>query len=294
MGIEGLAPIDGWAVAAVIAKAIGYYATLLAMGGPLFLAAFPAASDDVRGFAKRITVFAALAVLVVLMVRFGIRSARISGMGFPGAFDPMMLGFVWESPLGTAAVWKATGAILTLTVLMRGPFGRIISLAGSLMIAVSFASVGHSLGDPRLLLAVLLMVHVLAAAFWVAALLPLYRSSDGPMGAALLHRFGIIASGTVALLIVVGAIFAVLMTGSVVALFSSAYGWALILKIATVTGLMGLAALNKWRLVPALADGQVHASVALRRSIRLEAVFVGVVLIITAALTSVTTPPVNL
>ena len=35
--MEGLAPIDGWAIAAIIAKAVGYGAALLAMGGPLFV-----------------------------------------------------------------------------------------------------------------------------------------------------------------------------------------------------------------------------------------------------------------
>ena len=39
MGLDGLAPVDGWALLAIAAKALGYAAALVAMGGPLFLLA---------------------------------------------------------------------------------------------------------------------------------------------------------------------------------------------------------------------------------------------------------------
>lgn len=294
MDVVGLAAIDGWTIAAILVKAISYYTALLAMGGPMFLATFPLVSEDVQRFTKRITVGAALVLLVVLGMQFGVRSARISGMGFSGAVDPLMLGFVWESPLGTTALWKGAGAILIFTVVTHGPFGRFTPLIGSLLIAASFTFVGHSLGDPRWLLAILLIFHLVAAAFWVGALLPLHRAAHSPFGATLLHRFGIIAGGTVALLLVVGSVFAFLMIGSFSALFSTAYGWVLILKLTAVMGLMGLAAINKWRLVPALTNKRHRAADDLRRSIKIETILVGLILLFTAALTSITTPPVNL
>jgi putative copper resistance protein D len=292
--MEGLALIDGWAIAAIIAKASGYGATLLAMGGPLFLAAFPDAPDNVRQLARRVAIIAAVIGLAVLALRFGIRAARISGMGLQGAVDPMMLGFVWDSPLGTAALWRGTGEVLVIAMLIRGAFGLCVGLTGALLIAVSYTFVGHSLGDPRWILALLLTVHLLAAAFWVGSLAPLHRSINRPDGALLLHRFGNIAGIVVAALVSVGVIFAWLMTGSVASLFTTAYGWTLLLKLAVVTGLMALAALNKWRLVPSLASGAPSAVVHLRRSIKIEAVAVLLILIVTAVLTSITTPPVNL
>jgi putative copper resistance protein D len=292
--VEGLAPIDGWAIAAIIAKAAGYGAALLAMGGPLFILAFQSAPADVRQLARKIAVIAALIGLAVLALRFGIRASRISGMGLQGAFDPMMLGFVWDSPLGTAAIWRGAGELLVLAVLLRGVVGLSMGLIGALLIAVSYTFVGHSLGDPRWLLASLLTVHLLAAAFWVGALAPLRHAVSQSDGAALLHRFGNIASVTVGLLVVVGLVFTWLMTGSFMALFTTAYGWTLIAKLSVVAGLMALAALNKWRLVPALASGDPTAAPHLRRSIQIEAVAVLLILIATAALTSVTTPPVNL
>ena len=292
--MEGLAPIDGWAIAAIIAKAVGYGVALLAIGGPLFILVFRSSSNDVRQLARKVAVIAALIGLAVLALRFGIRAARISGMGLSGAVDPMMLGFVWDSPLGAAAIWRGVGELLVVALLIRGIVGLSAGLIGALLIAVSYTFVGHSLGDPRWLLASLLTLHLLAAAFWIGALLPLRHAVGQPEGARLLHRFGNVASLTVALLVVVGLIFAWLMTGSFSNLLSTAYGWTLLAKLGVVSGLMVWAALNKWRFVPALASGTPAAVPHLRRSIQIEAIAVLLILLATATLTSITTPPVNL
>lgn len=292
--MEGLSTIDGWATAAILGKAAGYAAALLAMGGPLFLAVFrQSAPVDVLRIARRVAVCAALAGLAILVLRFGIRAARLSGMGLDGATDVMMLGLVWDSPLGTAALWRGAGEVLILGLLIEGTIGVGLGLVGTLLVAISYTFVGHSLGDPRWLLAGLLILHLLAAAFWVGALAPLHRATRAE-GAALLHRFGQVAAGTVTLLIVVGTVFAWLMTGSLTGLLTTAYGWTLLAKLALVAGLMALAAVNKWRLVPGLAAGTPDAPVALRRSIKTEIAAVGLILLVTATLTSVTTPPVNL
>ena len=292
--MEGLAPIDGWAITAIIAKAVGYGAALLAMGGPLFVLVFRSSSNDVRQLARKVAVIAALIGLAVLALRFGIRAARISGMGLSGAVDPMMLGFVWDSPLGAAAIWRGAGELLVVALLIRGIVGLSAGLIGALLIAVSYTFVGHSLGDPSWLLASLLTLHLLAAAFWIGALLPLRHAVGQPEGARLLHRFGNVASLTVALLVVVGLIFAWLMTGSFSNLLSTAYGKTLLAKLGVVSGLMALAALNKLRFVPALASGTPAAVPHLRRSIQIEAIAVLLILMATATLTSITTPPVNL
>ena len=330
--LDGLAAIDAWALAAIVAKASGYAAALLAMGGPLFLLAFareapraewhdprgtgrpaaarslgaaatqngmaprtvPLLASEVGRLVRRVAAAAALVGLAVLALRFGIRAARISGMGVEAMTDPTMLVFVWQSPLGAAAVWRGAGEVLVLLILLPGAIGLGLASVGALLIAASYSMVGHSLGDPRWLLATLLVVHLLAAAYWVGALVPLRRAAASPDGAALLHRFGVIASGTVTLLIAVGASFAWLLSGSLGALFGTAYGWTLLAKIAVVGGLLGLAALNKFRLVPALERGEPDAPRALRRSIAWEAAAVALILVATATLTTVTTPPVNL
>lgn len=292
--MEGLAQIDGWTLVAILAKAAGYIAALLAMGGPLFIVTFRKAPDDVLWLARKIAVLAALSGLSILALRFGIRAARISGMGMSGAVDPMMLGFVWDSPLGVAALWRSLGELLVLGLLIPGISSLCAGLVGAVLIATSYTFIGHSLGEPRWLLVGLLTVHLLAAAFWFGALGPLHRAAGHPDGGTLLHRFGIIASATVAILILVGVTFAWLMIGSIAGLITSAYGWILLAKLSLVAGLMGLAAFNRWRFVPALMSGRPGAATSLRSSIKTEAVVVVLTLTATATLTTISTPPVNL
>ncbi|WP_147127542.1 CopD family protein [Shimia ponticola] len=292
--MTGLAPIDGLAVLAILAKALDYGAALMAMGGVLFVAFFAGRADaSVLRLARRLAIAAALIGLAVLALRFGIRAARISGMGFEGATDPMMLGFVWESPLGTAAIWRGLGWVAILAILIPR-VGQWIALAGSLAVAVSFAQVGHTLGAPRAALAILLVLHLLAAAFWVGALAPLRRAALSPDGAGVLHHFGTVAAFAVAILILAGTALAYLLSGSLAALFGTAYGLGLLLKVAIVAALLGLAALNKVRFVPALRAEKPGAERTLRRSISWEMLAVVLNLLATATITSVTTPPVNL
>lgn len=205
----------------------------------------------------------------------------------------MMLGFVWQSPLGSAAIWRGLGEVAVIAFLLPGA-GRWIALVGSFAIAASYAQVGHTLGEPRAILALLLVLHLLAAAFWVGALAPLRRAVDGPSGPDLLHYFGTVAAGFVGLLLLAGLSLAWLLSGSFTALLGTAYGLGLLAKVLLVTGLLGLAALNKLRLVPALRSGDPRAALALKRSISIEMLMVALVLVATATLTSVTTPPVNL
>ena len=296
--LEGLAPIDGWTVAAIVAKAAGTALALLAMGGPLFLAVF-ARETTSRGGAlarpvRRITAVSALSLLAVLALRFAIRSARISGMGVEGMADPTMLAIVWDSPLGAAAIWRGVGSALVLAVLARGRLALACAIGGAVTIALSFAQVGHALGEPRWPLGALVVLHLLAAAWWVAALPPLRRAADMADGASLLHRFGTIAIGIVAMLVAAGIALAWMLSGSPGALLGTAYGWILLAKVALVGGLLGLAALNRLRLVPALAAGERSAARALRRSIAREGSLVALILLVTATLTSITTPPAAL
>ncbi len=294
LALEGLASVDGWTAAAIAAKAAWYAASLLAMGGVLFIAVFERNTQTVWRLTRNLTAFAAMVMLLLLALRFGIGAARISGMGAAGMVDTMMLGFLWESPLGISAQWQAVGAALVLMILWRGTVGLSLALIGTVLIAFSFIQVGHSFGEPKWALSTLLTVHLLTVAFWVGALAPLRATAVNENAAVVLHRFGIIASGTVPLLILAGVVFAWLVSGSLFALFGTAYGWTLIGKIAVVATLLALAALNKLRLVPALEAGNPRAAAALRRSIAWEGLAVAVILVLTAILTTITTPPLNL
>ena len=285
---------DGIIAIAIALKAVNYAMNLLCLGGPLFLTAFPNADSKIRKVAKDVAILCAVALPVLVALRTGVRSARISGTGLEGMLDPIMLQIVWESPLGSFAMLQVIGCGIILASIALRHSGLLMGVIGATIIASSFATIGHSLGEPRYLLAPLIVVHILAGAFWVASLAPLYRASHEANGVVVLHRFGVLAGLTVPVLVIVGLAFAWCMLGSLSPLFTTDYGVTLFAKLVLVAGLLSLAALNKFRLVPAMVQSAQGAGKKLRRSIAFEAIAIGAILIVTAVLTGVTTPPVNL
>ena len=169
-----------------------------------------------------------------------------------------------------------------------------LSLVGVLLVMLAFVQVGHTVNTPRLVLAVLLIVHLMAAAFWVASLWPLLHLMGQHYNhgntARILTRFGQLAMGGVGVLVLAGVTLATLLAGGLTPLLTTAYGQFLIGKVLIVAVLLLFAAANKWRLVPAFESGDATAPRRLQRSIALEVVLVVVILLITAVLTRVTSP----
>jgi copper transport protein len=168
--------------------------------------------------------------------------------------------------------------------------GRTIALVGALAALLSYAFAGHVVtAGPRWATVPALLAHASAVAFWVGSLLPLRAALDDDDAAALLRRFSRAAACAVAVLVVAGFVIAAIQVRGFAALVATAYGWMLLAKLALVGGLLALAALNKWRLTPALARGEPGAVLALRRTIGAELALVAAILVATAALG--TTPP---
>jgi putative copper resistance protein D len=165
---------------------------------------------------------------------------------------------------------------------------------GAAVAATSFAWVGHARAAAQAAAPLLLGVHVLAAAFWLGALGPLAiqarRREPLELG-AVAARFGRIAMALVAVLLAAGAAVLWILLGSVSELWTSGYGRLACAKIALVACLLALAAWNKLRLVPRIAAGDPLAVRSLRRSLRAEMVVAGLILLITAALTTLAGPP---
>jgi putative copper export protein len=79
--------------------------------------------------------------------------------------------------------------------------------------------------------------------------------------------------------------------GSLSELWTSGYGRLACVKIVFVACLLALAAWNKLRLVPRIVAGDPLAVRSLRRFIRAEMLVAGLILLITAALTTLAGPP---
>jgi len=125
-----------------------------------------------------------------------------------------------------------------------------------------------------MLTGILLAVHLAGIGFRLGALPPLRAICSDPKKfggqmalAELADLFGRWAIWIVPVLLIAGTIYAVILVGSVEALVATPYGQVLMVKVGLVSGLLGLAALYKSRLAPALRDKQASALLRLRRSI---------------------------
>jgi putative copper resistance protein D len=163
-------------------------------------------------------------------------------------------------------------------------------LAGIGLIGASFAAVGHG-AEHGSVTQLLVVVHVLGVMWWVGALMPLWLACRGlPLAAVrtLMHRFGQLAVGVLATLLLGGGALLVALLDSPSQMFTSPYGLALSAKLGVVLAMLGLAALHKWRLVP----GLIAPATALRLqiSVGVETGLAALVLAVSAVLSTLLGP----
>jgi copper transport protein len=153
--------------------------------------------------------------------------------------------------------------------------------------------VGHAAG-PSPLRSVNLSVqwlHLLAVGAWIgglAWLLAGLRGKERPEQLASAVRFSKLAAPLVGLVAVTGLSRALHLAGGWRGLLDSGYGRFLDLKVALFLGLVALGAMNRYRILPALAGGARRLD-ALRRNVRGEVVLAVCILSVTAVLSQL--PP---
>lgn len=284
----------GWGVAAAAAKLLLYITSLMAVGLMLFRLALPIRDAALDRAVLRIALAAAILAALASALRVMVQAGRLMG---DAAFmtDWQIISISLEGPLGTSTYVRLAGlAVLVLAILLR-PISIPATVLGAVLVTGSFALTGHATGDPQWLLSGLITLHLLAVSFWFGALLPLYQlaGSDQPSdrAARVAHRFGVQASIIVPLLILAGVVFAWQLLGGPQALFGTAYGQMLLIKLALVAMVLGIAALNKLRLVPDLAANQSGASARFRTSLGWETLVFLAIFSATAILTSSFTVP---
>jgi copper transport protein len=200
----------------------------------------------------------------------------------------------------TAAPWKAAAATSLFQSLLIAALAMIagmVALLGRgaasarLLSAFALAGVGLSLAAsghaataaPQWLSRPLVFLHGVGVAFWVGALAPLAAMAWRPAQPLLpvLNRFSRAAVFVVAVLVLSGLALAAVQLERLGALIDSNYGIILSIKLALVAALLGLAALNRFRLTPALARDPENKR-PLVRSILAECVIVVGILAVVA------------
>ncbi len=281
---------DTWELASAFARSLLYLGALGSVGLVLARIVFGRETGGLHGaMVRRATALAALALLAA-GIGFALKGAAMTGEP-SGMIDPEMLGLLWRTPVGTGLAIRVAGLGLVLLGLRLPGIGLPIAAAGGLVTLWSFTGVGHVADAGALWLEMLLLLHLAGAAFWIGILSPLRTLAGDPEGlslaAGLSHRFGRIAVFTVPVVIAAGIVMAWRLLGEVSDLVATGYGLTLLAKIGAIGLLLGAAAANKLRFVPAMRRGDRSAAFALRRSIAVEWAAVCFVLLATAVLTTV-------
>lgn len=266
-------PADASSIAGLIWLArIGIYIGLFAgVGGAFFvcwIAPARAASNLIA---------AALAVgFVSIVPSLGFQGLDLLGL----PLDAIAIPAVWNSALATSlapSLLIAAAALAAAMLALRTASvtaARTLSAVAMVAAGLSLAATGHAAtASPQWLTRTAVFVHGVGVAFWVGALLPLAAIGWRPEAALLpvLQRFSRLAVPVVAVLVLTGLTLAVIQLESFGALLQTAYGQILSVKLALVLVLLGLAALNRLYLTPALARGGSNSR-PLVRSILLEGV----------------------
>ena len=274
---------EAYILAAIVTKFLLYLGVMLSTGTVIVTFVF-----NLKHTQPLIIIFSVLG-LIATIFGFLFRGASLTG-DMSGMIDPEMLRLLWNTPVGTVFILRIFGLSLLFVGLFLGRIGVWISIIGGISALLSFAQIGHISGNKFLLAEFALLLHLLAIAFWIGILIPLKRlvssSSTYILAAKIGHRFGIIASVTVPILIAVGGYMSYELVGSIAALTGTTYGQVLIIKVALVGSLLGLAAANKIRFIPSLSAGDPNAAKHLSRSIIFEWVIISAVLCLTAVLTT--------
>ncbi len=286
---------DVWSISVIIIKFLCYAATLLSAGSFLFALVLKPKAELLP---KSWTIFTIVSAIITSFLLIPLNVGLFNDDGISGMFDFEIFKIVIDSPIGDSTLYRILGLIILWAGLrLSGILHNFIGGIAVVIIGWSFTQIGHLSNIETGLIKLLLILHLLGIAFWIGAFTPLYRAASGLLPdketAELAHRFGQLAVYVVLGLFIAGVIMASNLLASPNQLYSTEYGRTLAVKILIFFALLGLAALNKLRLVPALKTSQPNAAKRLQQSIALESVLVAAIFIITATLTTVTQLPAH-
>ncbi|GAA1509003.1 copper resistance CopC/CopD family protein [Nocardioides humi] len=293
-------PADPGAVPTVqgIVHGLDYAALLLAGGLAIFLGWTSRGvrlADDVRRRVVRVLRGSALVAVLAAAAAVPLAGAYQLGSGLGGVLDPASFdpGLV-QDDLQVLAL-QVAGLGVAAWAAGQGRSSLVADLVTALAVW-SPALVGHTRAyEPTTLLVVTDALHLTAGAVWLGGLaglaLTLPSVAGRPKDAArLLARFSTVAAGLLAALALSGVLMGWRIVGSWARLVEETYGRLLLVKVALVLVVVAIAAFNRFRLVPRVAQDGGHdrrrrASGLVRRTVLAEAALLVAVLGVTGFLT---------
>lgn len=278
----------GWTWLVAINRSLLYASMLLAAGSALLvlLMAWPASLWPAIAAQGRV---AAVVAAASYALSVGLGGAEML-MGGPGALLALE---TWRQGLASTLLPSALigipGMLVLLTAFRRPAAATPLLLTGAALAIGSFLVTGHAATAPPVwLMALTVGVHLVCAAFWFAALRPLWLSTRlEPLAesGAVMQAFSQRAVWTVGALFASGLVISYVQVETLDNLTGSDYGLRLATKIALFLLVLGIAVINKTRYTPRLEAGEAGAAEAMRRSIRVEYVVMVAILIAAVSLT---------
>ena len=268
-------------------RIVYYVACLGAAGLAVFAIGFGRLQEPQDAAACRSMTLGMVVVGLASSLAWLATQVAIASDGDP--FDAEVWDMMLTSRPGNSVLIACAGLIAVAVATWIGRAAVAVGAAGTLAVAASFTAVGHTTQhQPRLLLAAALVVHLLAVAFWAGSLWPLLLASrrGGREAAQLVEGWARAATWIVGGLVLAGAVLAWLLVGRLELLVTTAYGRALLTKVALVGVLLGFAAWHRFRLTPALAINRPGSGRRLAVSIGWEIVVMVLVFWAVAEMTS--------
>ncbi|HWX84122.1 MAG TPA: copper homeostasis membrane protein CopD [Xanthobacteraceae bacterium] len=309
--------VDSLADPLFYARAIHFAATLLVAGAVFFVVfvaapAWRGAGDGTVATKVRTRVALIAWISLALAVISGavwlvLTAAAMSDRPPEQAFGVLwtvlsqtVFGRDWLLRLVLACALAATLPPLLSRRAHQSPWLEPAAVVLAAAFAGTLAWSGHAaggLGSDAILHPAADALHLIAAAAWVGALPPLIvlfaaagtDDASLTMARTATERFSILGIASVGTLLATGIVNTFYLVGSVPALYGTAYGRLLLIKIALFLAMVAIAAVNRFSLTPQLLQ---HANIAasrdalrrLRRHAAIEALAGATIIAIVAAL----------
>ncbi len=275
-----------------VGRVLIYVGLFMGVGGAFFLHWLR--SKGAPTASTRVLVAVLLVALPVLPLSVGLQGLDLLAAPFTALLQPRVWVVGAQSTFGVTTLLALAAIASALASLgVSASWARSLSLLALICAGLALAASGHaSTARPRLLTAPSVFLHAIGVAFWIGALIPLLTTLHGcaPAVTATLLRFSRAIPFVLVAVVLCGAALAIIqLDARIAALWTTNYGRVLSLKLLLLAPLFGLAAYNRYKLTPSIAQGDAQAQRSMRRTISVE-LFLACMILAVVALWRFTPP----